>query len=534
MRFIGPSTGPSIASHAAIIFSLIAVSVLVPGWKMGLAGLDRDDAAMGYCALEIIRGGETPLPHVSLGRKIPLAYLPYHGPWDIYAILPFVATIPDRMLAMRSYILAWTLATTASVYILVFVLTEDALFAALCGFAMATGPLVSFVKKGFIYSGITTAALCCACLSLLIVALKRRSAAAWYLSCAAAGLGVGFAPQGLAVLAGWSFSVAWVRRDLSELLGRHRRALPFSAACLIFGSIPLLLANILSPSYSLDFIVSHLKTGDGGLDNAAYFHNLSERWRQFKVLYDFSTYWMTLLASCLVLQTFMFFRAKSSATMEGKLSYLPGVFFLSIMALSPFTLGSLGLRHIMMLLPLGIAAIAATSGLFLSDIPRQVLRIGLVGGLAVNMVHLRSYWTRLEADGMIEGNPRVEQAARWLEREQVKEIWLMSPWLNTFPFLYLAEKRMNYRQFRRYYDTPETMFPDTIKNLEWTVRSEGDGVFLFEISPGMREASMAVLSLLSRREGKSVRIEKEFFDPGRRSGVAIYRLASSRRSDIRK
>ena len=334
--------------------------------------LTRDEAFVGYWARAVLMGsGDCPGTgnHLHfLGRPLPLQLYFYWGPWSCYTAVPFVRFFTDPVEALRLHTYAWAALGGISAYWLAYLVSGECLLAIFCALAMALSPqfVLGGVMRGTATGGMPAIFLGLAALACLARA-SQGSRAYWFLSCLLAGLCVGFVPHGVAVLMAWSVCVWWLRRELRE--GFRGAALALSILLLCVGISPLVLDNVIGSGHGLRLVFENLGTTQMGIKNADYWGNLGIRCRQLFTLLGMGGGWKeeapphgTLVAIavlCAGLQIRRLFRCKD-ASAGPKSAFLPLIALFSFFLVSPLTLNNLRKPHLLLLLPLALAMVAAT------------------------------------------------------------------------------------------------------------------------------------------------------------------------------
>lgn len=509
--------------HLTAIFVLSAVAALVFGRGLSLAVLSPDEAMVGYWARVLVSGSGEAITHHPchvrlLGRTVPLLFNYYCGPWDFYAAVPFVALIHDPVLSLMLHSLAWAVAAVAGAYAAALMITGSALLAALCGLVLATlQPMAAMAKEGVVMGGVPVVALSVWALAFLVRAADG-SAACWLGSCALAGLGIGFAPQGLAVLAGWAVCAVLLRRDLRGALARRPILLAALSACaLSIGALPLVAANLLYSWFGAGLAAENLARTSAGVENARYLEHLLERLREVCGLLGYPLrragaprvwLWPALLAAAAGVQAAAALSALRRGAALPKRALLPLAMWTCILLLSPLTLASIHRRHVAALLPLSILVIACAPASLGNDRRARglaaVVATAFVGGLAVDAWSLRLYWSAIDRTGtlFLPADNDGLLAADWLRARRATRVLVVSHDLYG-PLSYALQGQAVVANLAGHRTAPRSATQASAAS--WL--SGGDGYVVLE-----EDAALARVVLLeaARDLGLAVRLERIF------------------------
>lgn len=518
-----------------LVLSGSALGLLAPA--MRFSGLNRDDAHIACAALQMTRGDaacQTNSSSLSIARRrLPLITSFYRGPWEIYALAPFLGAIDDPKTALQAFTLFWAVLCVLSTYGLAYALSGDLLLSLLCGLSLAASrALMEGVTAGFVMSGIVDASACSAALMCLVAAARNRSSLLWRLSCLLTGLGAALAQQAFAFLAAWTLCVLGMRSELRRRIPflHDRRQLLYSALLVVVWWSPMLLANCLYDGFTLRLIARNLASTSAGIHNASYLENMSVRVAQARDILNIGTlpppFWAAFFGLCHALTLLGYMWGKRRGRAPERARVLPAVFTAVIFLLSGFTLYHLGAYHLFILLPLGLAAAAATPASFPSPFARRALR-GLVAacllwgiwGVGERLPRVWALTARRQygADRAWAVYPLSE----WLKRAPVSRIILLDPHLPGPSFSYLSGRALDIKTMPW-----DSTLADHEPWLDEVVRSGTDGYFI-DLAAS-RLGTSALLSRIASKHRKKLRELAVFRGADGGAGLSVYALEPER------
>jgi 4-amino-4-deoxy-L-arabinose transferase-like glycosyltransferase len=411
--------GMALLAAGAVVYVCAALYQLV------LPGLNHDEALDAVAGMQVVLGQRLDAAGVANigGHQWPIMVMPYVGAISSYLVMPALAAFGVSVLTLRASMVALGLVTLLAAWLLLRELLDERA-AGLAVLLLAVSPSFVFWTRMGSYISLPMIPLWCVAVWGLARWQRRRKSR--YLVLAGLCLGLGLSTKALFVWIPISLVVAWL--ILSPAVGQgpgwRRWLWPFSvtppfsyaAAVIAFavGAAPFLLYNLLTKGGTWHALTANLgQTQLYGVRNLALLENLVTVLRvDLPGFLNGGWFASTLggpelnpvagpalLVSAAVLLILAFMR---------RLPYrwrplaLLATLFVSMLALSAFTISSLGANHLSITWPIP-QAIVATAAISLGDLVSTMvargpaIRKGLAVALAlaVTLVVGAEAWTTL-------------------------------------------------------------------------------------------------------------------------------------------
>lgn len=516
---------------------LAALSLFYGWWAFeGLAeqGIYCDIGLLAWKALVPIAGidmGADPHFVTAFGRSYPLMLLDYHGPAEIYFAIPWIRLLGHTALALHVGPVLLGMATIPLFYALQLAIYRSRLAAAVnsallfssvsyivgCRLGLYTGTLLIFLALA--------AAFC-------FLRWDRTDRPVW----AVAGffwIGIGL---GSRIFFVWFALAAALFAWRSGLLGKlrllNRRRALLCAAAMLVGVLPVLVANVQEPLFSLRFLAGHAVVSSDGVSNLRYPANLLERLRHVWLLWRGDAYSVgrnplnaALLAAAWAIGLWRLWKGRGK-TSAGAWSRLPFWAVGVTLLLSPLTPSGFQALHLYVAYPFFFFMPGAVAAAFESRWRRggRIALAVLIGAVVARNASLFLYE---RAHQQIHGGHDVRwnglaAVADWLRDRGVRSVALGDTGL-TDPLRYLTGMEVGIKEifWAPYLKVDRAMIESAL--LE-RLRAEKEGYYLFRPKEiGWIDYHDRFLELAAA-SGKRVTAKKEFLAENGRRLFVLYRI----------